>query len=192
MKRRTKVILGVGCLVPLIVVGAFALVIFLGPPGPTFTCHRGLDSAFEQWKMATTNGSWYPNIGGIGKDSLEAVSVYVYKGMASLQDYRYVPGLKSDDPKELILMYVNRPSIRTWHGDTHWFRREKRWVILNPQTSSPDDTYGSGWSECGEALRTPEFKRRLQATLGFLKENNRPFWTNVVNEHSAFLKSIEE
>ena len=142
--------------------------------------------------MATTNENWYPNIEGDSGRSLEAVAVYTYDGMTSLQDYRYIAGLKSDDSEGLILMYVNRPSSRTWHGDSHWFRMQKRWVILNPQMSSPDDTFGPGWSELGEAITTPEFKRRIQATLDYLKNNNRPFWTNVVQEHTAFLRSIEK
>jgi len=192
MRKNTRRILVFGCLVPVSVVGAFVLAVIFGPPGPHFTCHRMLDGAFAQWRLTAEKRDWYPNVEGDGAKSLELIAPYVKNGMTEMQDYRYVPGLKSDDPEGLILMYLKEPSWRTWHGDTHWVRAGKRWVILNPRTSSPDDTYGRGWSELGEAITTPAFKSLLRATLDFLRENNRPFWTNAVQEHEMFLRSITE
>lgn len=192
MKKRTKLIVGFGCLLPVLLFGALVLAVIVGPPGPHFTCHRGLDAAFTLWQQTAKVKNWYPNVQGDSTKSLELVAPYIRNGMTDLRDYRYIPGLKLDDPEELILMYLKEPSWRTWHGDTHWIRSNKRWVILNPRMSFPDETYGRGWSEAGEAIETPDFKRRLQATLDFLKENNRPDWTNVVQEHGAFLKRIKE
>ena len=192
MKKRTKVILGVVCGVPVLLVAALVLAILIGPPGPHFTCHRMLDGSFEQWKLVKKNDDWYPNVEGHSSKSLELIAPYMKNGMSELRDYRYIPGLQSDDPEELILMYLKEPSWRTWHGDTLWVRADKRWVVLNPRTSSPYETYGRGWSELGEAITTPDFTRRLEATLAFIEENNRPFWTNVLQEHTEFLNSIEE
>lgn len=188
----TKLLIGIGCLV-LIILGAimFGLIIF-NPPGPHFTCHRGIAAGLNQWILETTNGDWYPNIDGSSVKSLGVLLTDYIKGTNELRDYCYVPGLKSDDPQELILIYMKEPSKRTWHGDNRWLLREKRWVILNPRFSSPNDTYGVEWSECGEAIPPAEFPRRLKLTLKYLETNSRPNWQNVVKEHQEFLNSINK
>jgi len=120
--------------------------------------------------IETTSGNWLPNVRGSSRESLALLVPYLSdpENTDPLRDYRYVPGLKSDDPATLIMAYVRVPSRRTWHGDTHWFRRDKRWVVLNPRMSQPD-TDPRGWSECGEAIPNAQFKARLQATLDYLK-----------------------
>jgi hypothetical protein len=189
MKQRSKIAIRIACLSTVLVAVGLALAIRIGPPGPHFICHRGLVASFEQWKLETTNGDWYPNIDGNSIRSLEVIAPYMRE---DLRDYRYVPGLKSDDPEDLILVYLSRPSWRTWHGDTHWVRLDKRWVILNPRTSSPDDTYGRGWSEVGEAIPSAEFTNRLKATLEYLRQNHRQNWYAVQMEHLTFLASLKE
>jgi len=157
--------------------------IMLGPPGPHFTCHRGLDGAFEQWKMATTNRNWYPNVGGTSSASLELIAPYVKGGMDEFRDYKYVPGLRSDDPADLILMYVRQASRRKWHGDSKWFRAEKRWVVLNPPTA---DGEGDRWSEIAEWIPHDEFTNRLAQTLRYLRQHDRPHWQVAEEEHENF------
>lgn len=108
MKKRTKRIIAVGCLVPVLLVTGLICMLIIGPPGPHFTCHRGLDCAFEQWWLTTPNGKTtnalvYPNVDGSSVKSLELIAPYVYHGMDDLRDYGYVPGLTSEDPRELIL-----------------------------------------------------------------------------------------
>ena len=154
--------------------------IFLGPPGPHFTCHRGLVAAFDQWMLETTNTNWYPNILGSSTNSLEVITPYIKNGMTELRDYSYVPGLKSDDPADLILMYVKEPTRRKWHGDTRWFRMHKGWVVLNPQYR---DGEGNRWSEVAEWIPADEFTNRLGRTLRFLESNDRKNWAAVAREH---------
>ena len=196
MKKRTKWIIAIACLVPVVLIASLVCVFIIGPPGPHFACHRELDAAFEQWWLTTPNGRTtnalvYPNVDGSSVKSLEVVAPYIFHGMDDLRDYRYVPGLTSRDPGDVILMYVNRPSSRSWHGDMHWFRRDKRWVVLSSGISLPV-TYGREWSELAVAITTPEFKRRLRRTIDYLKENNRPNWQTVEKEHGAFLNTIKE
>lgn len=190
MKRRTKIIIGIGCLV--LIVGAISMRQWIarGPQGPSFICHRNLVASMDQWAMATSNGDWYPNINGSGIDSLNVLAPYIYK-IEGLRDYRYVPGLKNNDPEALILIYLNEPSRKTWHGDNRWFLRNKRWIIINARTSSPGHTGGDDWSEVGEAITTPEFRKRLKLTLDYLEKSNRPHWQMIRQEHTAFLNSIK-
>jgi len=123
---------------------------------------------------------------------LALLTSYLHEGPTALRDYRYVPGLRSDDAEGLILIYVKRPSRRTWHGDTHWFRADKRWVVLNPRMSSPSEGDARGWSECGEAICGTQFKTRLRATLDYLKSKERPSWQAAREEHLGFLSAIKE
>lgn len=189
MTKKARRILGFVLVLPALLLVAIVLALLIGPPGPHFTCHHLLVHAFEQWKIETRNGDWYPNVAGDGRTSLNLIAPYMKYGSDELRDYRYVPGLKDDDPADLILAYVRKPSWRTWHGDTHWIRSDRRWVVLNPRFSPAMDTDARGYSEDGEAITTTEFHRRLQATLDYLKAQNRPFCTNVVQEHSVFLSS---
>lgn len=92
--------------------------------------------------------------------------------------YGYVPGLKYDDPHDLVLMYGKVKTRYRRSGEPEefgaWFQ-EPRWIIV---------CVGFYESDPGCELNlfrdTPEFKRRLEATLAFLKANNRPYWETVV------------
>ena len=188
-KPRTRIIgaivvccLGITGVVALRVVG----------PEPHFVCHKAIDGALQQWMRETTNDVWYPNLSGSSGKSLTLLTRYLHEEANALRDYRYIPGLKSDDPADLILFYMREPSRRTWHGDAHWFRLDRRWVILNPRMSQPNGGGARGWSECGEAISTSQFRIRLKATLDFLKASGRPEWQSVVNEHATFLSGIKE
>ena len=167
--------------------------IILGPPGPDFVCHRLLDGALQQWMLETTNGVTFPNVDGSSSRSLALVIPYVdQRDTNVLRDYMYVPGLRSDDPDNLILFYLREPSRRTWHGDTHWFSGPKRWVVLNPRMSFPDSDSGRVGGELCEAISPAGFKDRLRATLEYLKRNERPGWEAAEQEHMRFLSSIQE
>lgn len=193
MKRSYKIALSIGTLFGLVLAGLTALVV-LGPPGPNFVCHRGLDGALQQWMLETTNTPQYPNVDGSSSRSLAVLIPYLGfpDDMNVLRDYMYVPGLRSDDPDNLILFYLREPSRRTWHGDTHWFGGHKRWIVLNPQMSLPNTDSPQAGGELDEAISLAEFKNRLRATLDYLKRNNRPSWQTAEQEHMRFINSIQE
>ena len=192
MKRSRKIILGISGVFVLGLAGLITIVV-LGPPGPDFVCHRLLDGALQQWMLETSNGVTYPNVDGSSSRSLAVLVPYVDpRDTNVLCDYRYVPGLRSDDPDNLLLFYMRESSSRTWHGDTHWFRSDKRWVVLNPHMSTPDNVDARGWSECGEGITTGQFKARLKATLDYLKSQGRPGWQAATAEHTQFLNTIAE
>jgi hypothetical protein len=64
------------------------------------------------------------------------------------------------------------------------------WMVFGPDLFQA--AHGNDLPEGGTRETTAEFKRRLQKTFDYLKENNRPYWENVVKEHTEFLNSIEE
>jgi len=192
MKRSHKIALAIGALLILILAGLTAVVV-MGPPGPHFVCHRLLDGALHQWMLETTNGVKFTDVDGSSSRSLALVLPHLgLNDTNALRDYMYVPGLRSDDPDNLILFYLREPSRRTWHGDTHCFSGPKRWIVLNPRMSSPDSDSGRAGGEADEAISLAEFKDRLHATLDYLKRNERPGWQAAEQEHTRFINSIQE
>ncbi|MBI2439858.1 MAG: hypothetical protein HYV35_00615 [Lentisphaerae bacterium] len=158
------------------------------PPDPLRHCQKVPILVFDQWLMYKTNV--YPNVKGNGMLSFgqlgESRKLENYTN-----DYGYVPGLRADDPNDLVVMYLKKKTRRTWNGDRHYNRHtEKMWMVFGPDMKRA--THGDDLPEGGTRETTEEFRRRLQKTFDFIKENNRPYWQNVVKEHTEFLNSIEE
>jgi hypothetical protein len=84
-------------------------------------------------------------------------------------------------------MYLKQKTRYTWHAETQSIFTPRRWMVISPAIIS-----GGTCPEGGELLDTPEFKKRLEMTVAFLKENQRPYWQAVAKEQSEFLKSIQE
>jgi len=155
------------------------------PPGPRPLCHRAIDGAFQRWTLATGETNAYPNVEGKGAASLAMVQPYFGE---SIQQYAYVPGLRGDDPEDLVFMYMKEKTSRTWHADaSHSIFTPMRWMVLSRQIID----HGT-CPEGGELLDTPEFRKRITATIAFLKDNQRPYWQVVANEQLAFLRSVKE
>jgi len=192
MRRQLKALAkktGIGCL---LLLAAIAGWLTLRTHDPHFICHRELFGAFAVWQTEATNTQWYPNIDGDQSRSLAVLESSESGICQKLSDYRYVPGLRNGDPDDLIMLYVNRPSRRTWHGDGHFLRLRKRWVVLGPSMMSRGASFTAEWSECGEALSTTDFKRRLSHTLDYLRENNRTNRACVIQDHGAFLRTVQD
>src|SRR5438309_10564358 len=87
------------------------------PPGPRPWCHRQVDGAFIQWMLSTGQPSEYPheypNANGNGHASLALIEPY-FGG--DIHDYGYVPGLREDDPKDLVLMYLKKKTRHSYHA----------------------------------------------------------------------------
>ena len=135
----------------------------------------------------------FPNANGLSQVSLAAISENMGGYTVWTNDYSYVPGLREDDPPDLVLMYFNRPTRWNWHGPPPTIFKEKAWIIVPVDFGS-----GSGFrphtgqvGECSERVSLDEFRSRLRRTLGFVRTNERPNWQTIVAEHSKFLDSIE-
>ncbi len=149
-------------------------------------CHRAVDGAFQQWMLETghTNGV-YPNADGMGSNSLAMIEPFFGH---DIQQYAYIPGLRMDDPNELVLMYLKRPTHYSWHGDTeHTIFSPYRWMVV-----SPDIVMGGPYPEGGDLVDGPEFKRRILKTVAYLKDHDRPHWQVVAKEQEDFLKSLKD
>lgn len=159
------------------------------PPDPHVNCHKALSSALDIW-LEENSTNVYPNVRGDSAASFALIQEYFRARDASL--YGYVPGLTWDDPKELIMIYLKRMTRRTWNGDhSASIFGKKKWFIGGPDYWwNPDVDYG-GLPEGGQLVDTAEFVARLRMTLALLEKSNRPYWTNVVKEHSEFVNSIE-
>jgi len=158
------------------------------PPGPRPWCHRQIDGAFHQWMLETnptnTYPSNYPNASGNAQASLAMIEPYFGP---HIHDYGYVPGLREDDPKGLVFMYLKKKTRHTYHADLqHSIFSPRRWFVLPPAIIEGPCPEG------GALLDTPEFKHRLQDTIAFLKEKQRPHWETIIAEQTAFLHSLRD
>ena len=153
-------------------------------------CHKQVTAAFTVWMMDNgINGKGqanpFPNAGGFSKNSLDLIASQMGGMMDWAKGYRYIAGLRGDDPGELILMYIDRPTRWTWHGAPPTIFKKKAWLVVTVGFSP------SGEGELSERISTEEFKRRLIGTIDFVRTNARPNWQAVVAEHTIFLETLE-
>jgi hypothetical protein len=150
--------------------------------------------AFDLWMgdngMANNNTNPFPNVGGSSADSLASIREEMNGYMSWATNYHYVPGLRQDDPGDLVLMYFDRPTHWVWHGTPHTRLEKKKWIVV-PVDFTMGSRTPSGPGELSEQIPTAEFKQRLRATIDFVRTNQRPNWQAVVAEHTRFLQSIQ-
>lgn len=159
-------------------------------------CHKQMFFAFETWMNDNGENSIdaskpYPNQDGDSKASLFMIRDEMGGLTNWMQNYNYVPGLRSDDPGELVLLYLNRPTRWTWHGPPASIFKEKAWIIV-PRDFVNLGRVVEGPGEMSERISTEQFKRRLSATIDFVRTNQRPHWEKIVEEHTRFLDSIKD
>lgn len=173
------------------------------PSDPLTLCQKQLAAAFMQLAIDNKTNV-YPNVEGNSIKSFALIGSYIKNWETYITDYGYVPGLTADDPDDLVLMYLKKKTRRTWNGDhSPSIYSPQKWMVLPPgiyhnvfnlkPAYIPDpENYNNKFPEGGLLVETPEFRRRLQKTLGFLKENNRLYWENVIKEHTEFLNAVKE
>lgn len=150
--------------------------------------------AFEVWMDDHATNSvdgtkTYPNQQGDSAASLLMIKEEMGGSTNWMATYNYVPGLRPDDPDDLILLYVNRPTRWTWHGPPASIFKEKAWIIVARDFAN-EGRSPEGPGELSERISTERFKRRLAATVDFARTNKRPHWESIVAEHTRFLDSI--
>lgn len=158
-------------------------------------CHKQIHLGMLMWMSDSgTNdasmASTFPNIKGGSYESLLTMSNEFVRIEKWIKDYNYIPGLRQNDPGDLVLMYFNRPTRWTWHGPPPSIFTDKAWIIV------PVD-FNMGWEkrkglgELSERVSLDEFKSRLKRTLDFVRTNERPNWQAVVAEHTKVLDALE-
>jgi hypothetical protein len=191
--RAKRIVLWIGGTLALLVGLAFGYYRFIldweARPG----CHKGFMFAFYTWmddngKDANTQTNDFPNINGIGAISLAAISNGMGSQMVWAHDYRYVPGLRQNDPGDLVLLYLNRPTRWTWHGAPGTIFRKRVWMVVPVDFTIGGRPRSRNEGEMSERLSPAEFRSRLSRTLDFIRTNERPNWRTIVAEHTKFLK----
>jgi hypothetical protein len=104
--------------------------------------------------------------------------------------------------QDLIDNCLRKKTRRHWNGDySGTIFTKPKWMVIAPGFLYENSHLTKGddlrinpeyCAEGGRLEETSVFKKRLQKTLDFVRDNNRPFWTNIVKEHTDFLNSIEE
>lgn len=152
-------------------------------------CHKQIESAFRLW-MDDHSTNAFPNVGGSSQQSLAAICEEMGGGMKWAENYRYVAGLRQDDPGELVLMYVDQPTRWIWHGQPRSRFAKQGWIIVPRDFKDYPRVLTAAPGELSEWIEPQEFRRRLQGTLDFLRTNARPNWETVVADHQRFLDQV--
>jgi hypothetical protein len=152
--------------------------------------------AFDEWMTANgmdanSRTNSFPNVNGVGKDSLNLIRSEMGGYMDWAKDCHYVPGLRQDDPGRLVLMYYCRPTRWTWHGVPPTIFRQKAWIVVPVDFAFWGGRSPEGPGEMSERISTEEFKRRLKETIEFVRTNARPNWQTVVTEHTKVLEEVD-
>lgn len=151
-------------------------------------CHKAVMLHLEAWRSEHGQTIDFPNINGDSTASLKAIEMQ-WDGVDVSEKYNYVPGLRNDDPPELVLMYLRLPTRWQWHGQPGSIFAEKEWIIVPIDFTQRREGVSEG--EENERLSTAELRERLKATLDYLKKNNRTHADAVAREHGRFLASID-
>lgn len=156
-------------------------------PSAQPVCHKQVHGLLQHWQDVH-KAREFPNVQGDSLASLAEIDprddLRNFKS-----NYNYVPGLTRDDPDELVLLYVNRPTRWTWHGQPPTIFTDHAWILVpvDMKTFGRRERNQLAPGEFSERVSFDEFRQRLQKTLDYLKTQQRPNWEAVVKEHSEFL-----
>jgi len=142
--------------------------------------------SFIHWQLeeyASQHDGWYPKGGSDPLDSLakcveEVKDVHFFTSHAQAKQllghweahktfpsnlccYRYVEGLRTNDPEGLVMLYYWKPT--RWECSSHKMKEVGRPVCFLPP--------GHSW----EFISEPEFQKKLTLTLAYLREQGRTF-----------------
>lgn len=195
--RPKRIILWLGGTLALLAGLAFGSYHFILDWQGRLYCHKQIMFAFHLWMLdqgldSDSNTNSFPNVNGVGRDSLATIRDYMngYGDMDWAKGYRYVPGLRQNDPGDLVLLYLDRPTRWTRHGAPGTIFRKKAWMIV-PVDFTIGGRSQTGVGELSERVSLTEFHRRLNRTLDFIRTNERPNWQTIVAEQTTFLNSIQ-
>ncbi|MEW6160252.1 MAG: hypothetical protein AB1813_22695 [Verrucomicrobiota bacterium] len=187
--------------IPLLIILAAALIGWMalfdrrGKPA----CHKMLGLALKLWMQEEeleyekgTNA--FPNVNGSAVASLGLLAPVIGGDVVVrwTNQYGYVPGLRQNDPRHLVLFYFKVPTRYRWHQPIPPTRFQKRLWIIVPVDFAQSDRPILLRGEYSEAVTSAEFKQRLMVTMDFLRTQERAGWQNAVAEHSQFLKRLDD
>lgn len=155
------------------------------------SCHKQIHLALRIWENDERT-NFFPNVNGSSSRSIGSLSNELSALTTTLlRDYHYVPGLRNNDPGDLVLFYLKKPTRWRLHVKPETVFTERGWIVVPVDFAIGRTRPLTGPGELSEKLSTKEFTDRLATTLDFLRTNNRPDWEAVVQEHSAFLQTLK-
>lgn len=191
MRRAAKISLWSVSAVILFAILAFAYPRVMLDYNAKPTCHKNLTMCFEL-RSSSDETKVFPNVDGSSPKTILSLSnelVGMFPEVAT--NYKYVPGLRSDDPGELIVFYLNQPTRWQVHIKPESILKRKSWLVVPIDYFHMANRSTVARGEFSENLTTEQFTNRLIATLNFVRTNGRPNWQAIVKEHSAFLESLK-
>ncbi len=194
MRLKRRIFLVVGIFSILIAV-AFASYHFILDWNDVPTSHAQIYMAFgsvmhEPGVDVANDPKPFPNVNGLSQDSLATLRQAMDGNMDWAKNYNYIPGLREDDPGNLVLMYFNRPTRWSWYASPPTIFKKKEWIIIPVDFGIGMRPRSQQDRDYSERVSFDEFRRRLQQTLDFICTNNRPNWKTVVAEQTRFLNSV--
>ena len=157
------------------------------PPGKP-TCHKTLQVSFVSWQQQNS-ATAFPNVAGRSHQSLQTIAA-MFDDDSWLKSYACIPGLRNDDPGDLILMYMTKPTRWTWHGERPASAAQSRWLVVPVDFREGNQRSFSGEGERSERLTDSQFLERLEKTLSFIEDERRPNWQDVIQEHQPMLERL--
>jgi hypothetical protein len=152
-------------------------------------CHKQIMLSFEQWQAEERTDA-FPNVDGGSRPSLSALRQMLANPAVETK-YRYVAGLRADDPGDLVLMYLAQPTRWIWHGRPRTRLAAKGWMVLPVDFACAPARAVAAPGECSERLSNKAFASRLRSTLDFVRTNQRPNWETVIAEHAAVIAALD-
>ncbi len=153
-------------------------------------CHKQLYGVIQNWQEKHSTRD-FPNVDGDRVASVAAVKELAnYPELKS--HYSYVPGLSREDPGDLVLFYIDRPTRWTLHGSPPLIITSKKWILVPVDMKIHGSRSDTGPGELSERVSFDEFRKRLRKTLDYIKTKQRPNWETVVKQHTEFLDRTEK
>lgn len=154
-------------------------------------CHKQIMLSLMQWEQDHGRGrGGYPNEGGRSRESLSVLREMLAVPTVE-STYRYVAGLRPDDPGDLVLLYLAQPTRWIWHGRPRTRLVPKGWIVVPVDFALSSTRTVAVPGECSEWLPGKAFAERLRSTLDFVRTNQRPNWQTVIAEHAPVLEALE-
>ncbi len=159
------------------------------PPGKP-ACHKTLQMSFVSWQQENSTTA-FPNVAGRSHQSLQTIAA-MFDDKTWLTSYACIPGLRNDDPGDLILMYMTKPTRWTWHGERPASAAQDRWLVVPIDFREGNQRTFSGEGERSERLTDSQFLKRLEKTLSFIEDAGRPNWEDIIQEHQPMLERLRQ
>jgi hypothetical protein len=163
-------------------------------------CNKAIFFAVYRWFDTHTPSANLPNENGKSDESLQELMEADHPD-EWVEQYQYISGLRRGDPGDLVLAYRKSPTRWRHHAaGPPLILSERKWIlipfdftgVMESSIASRVKREMPDVGEDAERVSREELNSRLQRTLKYLQDNNRPNWEIVAAENKEFLNSNEK